>query len=51
MSHRPRVSSSASPRHGFRQSAKIAAALAIRSQATPSGCTSAKSKTANAGPR
>ena len=36
---------------GRRQAAKTAAAAAIRSQATPSGSTRAKSSTANAGPR
>ena len=39
------------PRHGLRQSAKTAAAVAIRSQATPRGSTAANSRTANAGPR
>ncbi len=38
-------------RHGRRQSAKISAAEAIRSQATPSTSTRANSSTANAGPR
>ena len=38
-------------RHGRRHSAKIAAADAIRSQATPRTSTRAKSRTANAGPR
>ena len=38
-------------RHGRRQSAKTAAAAAIRSQATPRTSTRAKSNTAKAGPR
>jgi hypothetical protein len=37
--------------HGRRQTAKIAPALAIRSHATPSGSTRAKSSTAKDGPR
>ena len=48
---RPTASSAASVRHGRRQTAKISAALAIRSHATPSGSTSAKRSTAKAGPR
>ena len=47
----PARSSVCSTRHGFRQSAKTTAAVTIRSQATPSGSTSAKRSTANAGPR
>ena len=38
-------------RHGRRQAAKIAAAEAMRSQATPSASTRTKRRTANAGPR
>ena len=47
----PRASRVRSARHGLRQSAKSAPALAIRSQATPSGSTRENSSTANAGPR
>ena len=48
-----RVSAShlAIARHGRRQTPRIAAALMIRSHATPSGSTRVKSSTANAGPR
>ena len=48
---RPSASRAANVRHGFRQTAKMSAAEAIRSQATPSTSTRAKSSTANAGPR
>ena len=48
---RPSRSSAANARHGLRQTAKISAAEAIRSQATPSTSTRANSSTANAGPR
>ena len=44
-------SSAANVRHGRRHSAKIAAAVAIRSHATPSTSTRANSRTANDGPR
>ena len=47
----PSRSSAANARHGFRHAAKISAADAIRSQATPSTSTRANSSTANAGPR
>jgi hypothetical protein len=49
--HRVSASSAASARQGRRQSAKTAAAVTIRSQATPSGSTIANNRTANAGPR
>src|ERR671935_61035 len=45
----PSPSSSTSLRHGRRHAAYTAAALATRSQATPSGWTRAKRRTANAG--
>ena len=48
---RPSRSSAAKVRHGRRHAAKISAAEAIRSQATPSTSTRANSSTANAGPR
>ena len=38
-------------RQGRRQAAKMSAAEAIRSHATPSTCTRANSSTANDGPR
>jgi hypothetical protein len=38
-------------RQGRRQAHRMTAALTIRSQATPSGSTRVKSRTANAGPR
>ena len=50
-SRRPEASSAARVVHGRRQTAKISAALAMRSQATPSGWTSANRRTAKAGPR
>ena len=43
--------SARSSRHGRRQAANTTAALAIRSQATPSTLTWANSSTANDGPR
>ena len=50
-SRRPERSSFANARQGRRQSANTTAAEAIRSHATPSTSTRAKSRTANAGPR
>ena len=47
----PHVGAAGTLRHGRRHSAKIAAADAIRSHATPSTSTRAKSRTAKAGPR
>lgn len=38
-------------RHGRRHAANTAAAVTIRSQATPSGLSAVNSSTANAGPR
>ena len=49
--HRWRALNRAISRHGRRQTAKTTAALAIRSQATPSTLTCANSSTANDGPR
>ena len=47
----PAVSDADKIRHGRRHAAKISAAAAMRSHATPSGSTSAKRSTAKAGPR
>jgi hypothetical protein len=48
---REAVDESQRPPRGCRQAAKTAAALTIRSQATPTGWTRANSSTAKAGPR